>query len=214
MTVRRGPAAGAAAVLLAWIAVLGLAAPPAHAVGYRYWSFWERTGTGWAFARTGPTGTTPSDGDAEGWRFAVGPDSASAVRPREDPDFAAVCDGVPAAKGHKRIAVVLDFGTAADASGGAVPPAVRTECARIDDDGSAADALAAVAAPLRYDAGGLVCAIAGYPASGCGERASGGSAPKRTSGDDGSPVGLLAGAAAAVVLGAAAVWQARRRRMR
>ena len=99
------------------------------------------------------------------------------------------------------------------------------------EDASAGDALAAVAQPLRYDSDALLCAIAGYPKSGCADQvegregagvrsaaASSRAAAARTGdagaggGDGGPSAGLLGGIAAVVVLGAAAVWQARRRR--
>lgn len=196
--------------------VLLVAASPARAAGYRYWSFWERHGSAWEFAQSGPATTVPADGSAEGWRFGVSADSASAVRPRGRVRFAAVCAATPARKGTKRVALVLDFGTAADAAGGARPPRARVACARVPDDASAADALAAVARPLRYDSSGLVCAIAGYPATGCGERVSSSGAGSASAAAPGhghrSPsVGLVAGSGLIVVLGAAALWRRRRR---
>jgi MYXO-CTERM domain-containing protein len=172
----------AAAVLAA--AVLGLiaAASPAQAAGYRYWSYWLRDGGGaWTYARTGPAMHVPGDGDVEGWRFAVSKDAADkAAQPRGAADFAAICAGTPAQAGKKRIALVIDAGTAADAPGGETPPGPRTACARVPKNASSADALAAVARPLRYDSAGILCAIGGYPAAGCGEQVSG------TSGGGGS----------------------------
>ncbi|MGW1271537.1 SCO2322 family protein, partial [Streptomyces sp. NPDC002491] len=87
---------------------------------------------------------------------------------------AAICAGAPAQDGAKRVALVLDFGTAADAPGGETPPSPspRTACARVSRDATTAEALAAVAKPLRYDTNALLCAIAGYPERGCGEQVS------------------------------------------
>ena len=118
--------------------------------------------------------------------------------------------------GRKRVAVLIDPGTAADAPGGAAPPGARTGCARVPADASSADALAAVAKPLRYDSAGILCAIAGYPAAGCGEQVAAGSGGRSAggagSGGSGGPsLGLYAGIGAVVLLGAAATWQARRR---
>ncbi len=215
---RTGTAAGA---LLAAFALLLLSADPAQAVGYRYWSFWQQAGGAWRFAQTGPASTTPADGDVEGWRFAVSADSADAAKPRGPASFGAICAGTRPARGDKRIALVLDFGTAADAPGGERPPAERTGCARVGQDASAADALAAVATPLRYDSSGLVCAVAGYPATGCGEQVAAGSAhsgraagPARSSAGPAPSVGTYAGLGVVVVVGAAAAWQVRRRRRR
>ncbi|MEU1674762.1 SCO2322 family protein [Streptomyces roseifaciens] len=222
---RGGVAAALAAVLLTL-----LGAAPAQAAGYRYWSFWQGSGGQWAYATQGPATARPGDGEAVGFRFAVSADSSDAAKPRAAADFAAVCDSTPAQDGTKRVAVVLDFGTAADAPEGETPPAARTACARVGEDASAGEALAAVAKPLRYDSSALLCAIAGYPRTGCGEQVGGAKKESRGgsaqpspagsegsggagSGDDGGPsAGLIGGIAAVVVLGAAAFWQARRRR--
>ncbi|MDF3297297.1 SCO2322 family protein [Streptomyces tropicalis] len=191
----------------------------AQATGYRYWSFWDRDGGHWTYATQGPSTAQPSDGDVEGFRFAVSADSADATRPRGTAAFAAICGGTPARPGSKRVALVLDFGTQADAPSGETPPAGRTACARVPSDATTAQALAAVAKPLRYDTNALLCAISGYPQQGCGEQVSAGGKPARsaapahgTARDGGPSVGLLAGAAGVAVLAAAAVWQARRRR--
>ncbi|MFE9094204.1 SCO2322 family protein [Streptomyces sp. NPDC007264] len=216
--IRRGATAAVVALLVL------LAGGPAHAVGYRYWSFWERQGQAWTYATQGPSTARPADGDVQGFRFAVSQDSQDAEKPRGRADFAAVCAATPARDGHKRVALVIDFGTAADAPSDEAPPAPRTVCARVPEDATTADALAAVAEPLRYDTNALLCAIAGYPARGCGEQvrdtaprstAPRGTASPRT--DPGTPrhgpsVGVLVGAAAVAALAAAAIWQARRRR--
>ncbi|QHC21328.1 SCO2322 family protein [Streptomyces sp. GS7] len=223
---------GAATLLLAG-AVAGLSAAPAQAQEYRYWSFWEAkggSGGSWTYATEGPATLRPADGAVAGFRFTVSTDSAKAGTPRTAPDFAAICRTTPAKPGSKRIGVALDFGTAADAPAGEQPPPARTACAQVPEDASAGDALAAVAKPLRYDANALLCAIAGYPRSGCAEQVAGGSkdgskdgarsgakqspsASGTSSTADGGPAaGLLGGIAAVVVLGAAGVWQARRRR--
>ncbi|MFH8803448.1 SCO2322 family protein [Streptomyces sp. NPDC017936] len=203
---------------------LVLAGPaPARAAGYRYWSFWERQGDRWIYATEGPAMARPADGAVQGFRFAVSEDSQDASRPRGTTSFAAVCAQTPAQDGAKRVALVLDFGTPADAPSGETPPAARTACARVPEDATTAEALAAVAKPLRYDTNALLCAIAGYPRAGCGEQVStGGSKPASTgkptsagepAGDDSGPsVGGYAGGALVAALAAAAVWQARRRR--
>jgi hypothetical protein len=203
-------------VLAASVLVAG--AGPAGAAGYRYWSFWDRDGSDWTYATEGPSTARPDDGDVQGFRFAVSEDSGDATRPRGAADFADICADTPAKKGAKRVALVLDFGTAADAPSGETPPGPRTVCARVASDATTADALAAVAGPLRYDTNALLCAIAGYPKAGCGEQVSGKGEPAPTrddkdkAADDGGPsVGLFAGVAVVAVLGAAAVWQARRR---
>ncbi|RNG32507.1 SCO2322 family protein [Streptomyces botrytidirepellens] len=201
------------ALALPLAAVLAGAAP-AQADGYRYWSFWQRSGDGggWTYAAQGPSAARPGDGDMIGFRFAVSEDSRDAATPRGAARFDAICDaGTPPKGGTKRIAVVLDFGTAKDAPDGRTPPTSRTACARVGEDATAGEALAAVAKPLRYNSSALLCAIAGYPTSGCGEAVT-----ARKDGDgesDGGPsAGLIGGVAVVVALGAAAAWQTRRRR--
>ncbi|MFH9083425.1 SCO2322 family protein [Streptomyces sp. NPDC017673] len=202
-------------VLAAALLLLG-SAGPAGATGYRYWSFWERTGGHWTYAAQGPAFVRPDDGAVQGFRFAVSADSADASRPRGTADFDTICAGTPARPGTKRVALVLDFGTRSDAPSGGTPPARRTACARVPSDATTADALAAVAKPLRYDTNALLCAIAGYPEEGCGEQVSAGE--KRTSGEAGGgsgggpSLGLPIGAGVVALLAGAAVWQARRRR--
>ncbi|MFF4396556.1 SCO2322 family protein [Streptomyces sp. NPDC001480] len=211
----------AGAVLLAAFLCV-VSAGQAQATGYRYWSFWERTGGHWTYATQGPSTARPADGDVQGFRFAVSEDSAGAARPRGTADFDAICAKTPAREGRKRIALVLDFGTAADAPSGETPPGRRTACAAVSGDGTTADALAAAAGPLRYDANALLCAIDGYPRKGCGEQVAAGKPEGKPTGNaagksagsepsHGPSVGLPVGVGVVVLLGAAAVWRARRR---
>ncbi|MFE2973744.1 SCO2322 family protein [Streptomyces sp. NPDC059258] len=224
----RTPLVSLLAALIAASAVL-LGAGSAQAAGYRYWSFWEGNGKNWEYATQGPSLLRPDDGTVQGFRFAVSEDSGDAAQPRRAPDFGAICADTPAEDGRKRVALVIDPGTSADAPDGEKPPALRTACAQVAPDASSADALAAVAKPLRYDSSAMLCAISGYPKSGCGEQVSGdsGSAkpsdPAKTADDQekseegdggggGPSVGLLVGIGAVLLLGIAAVVQARRRR--
>ncbi|KAF2780415.1 SCO2322 family protein [Streptomyces sp. OM5714] len=210
------------AVLLVLAAFLLIgSAGQAQAAGYRYWSFWDRDGGKWVYATQGASTARPSDGDVQGFRFAVSENSGDAAQPRGTADFASICAKTPAEEGSKRVALVLDFGTAPDAPSGETPPAPRTACAQLSPDATTADALAAVADPLRYNTNALLCAIAGYPKSGCGEQvsqkedSSASAAPKATedeSDEDGPSIGLYAGIAVVAALAAAATWQARRRR--
>lgn len=215
---RLGAAAG---VFLAALLSL-LAGAPAQAAGYRYWSFWERDGDQWTYASQGPGTARPEDGDVQGFRFSVSDDSQDSARPRGPADFEDICASTPAEDGRKRVALVIDFGLPKDAPKGETPPAPRRACARVASDATSADALAAVAKPLRYDTKALLCAIDGYPKSGCGEQVSGDGGARQetttelkpdTDKDDGGPsLGLIAGIAAVALLGGAGIWQARRRR--
>ncbi|WP_371615686.1 SCO2322 family protein [Streptomyces sp. NBC_00454] len=195
-----------------------LAASPALASTYRYWSFWDGTGGQWKYATQGPSSARPADGSVQGFHFVVSKDAAAqAPAPRTGPDFAAVCAATPAVDGKKRIAVVIDFGTPADAPTGDTPPqdAPRTACAQLGPDATAAEALAEVAKPLRYNSAALLCSVSGYPKQGCGEPVADAPADAATGKSSGGPsAGLLAGIAAVAALAAAALWQSRRRRTR
>ncbi|ANP54745.1 hypothetical protein J2Z21_001615 [Streptomyces griseochromogenes] len=202
-----------AAALLVAAFVLVAGAAQAQAAAYRYWSFWERDGGRWTYATEGPSTARPDDGAVQGFRFAVSEDSADASRPRGTADFATICAGTPAKPGTKRVALVIDPGTEADAPSGETPPTRRTACARVAPDATTAEALAKVADPLRYDTNALLCAISGYPRKGCGESADGTAkkgAQKKES-DGGPSLGLPIGVGVVVLLAVAAVWQSRRR---
>ncbi|ARQ72542.1 hypothetical protein CAG99_21260 [Streptomyces marincola] len=228
-------AAGRAAVLCGLLlAGAGLAPGAAADDGrYRYWSFWtwDAAGEQWSYATQGPGTLRPGGGDVLGFRFAESGGSADTSAPRAAGDFAGLCgtaaDGDADAEdgaGGERVALVIDFGTAQDAPDGAPPPASRTECAPLPEGATAAEVLAEVAEPLRYDAAALLCAIAGYPARGCadevGDEADSGDADA-TDGDadgggdgggaGGSALAVLAGAGAVAALATAAVVRARRR---
>lgn len=193
-----------------------LAASPALASTYRYWSFWDGAGGQWKYATQGPSSLRPADGSVQGFHFVVSKDAADqAAPPRAAADFAAVCSATPAVDGKKRIAVVIDFGTRSDAPEGDTPPqeAPRTACAQVGPDATAAEALAEVAKPLRYNSAALLCSVSGYPKQGCGEPVADTAADKPAA-DGGPSAGLLAGIAAVAALAAAAVWQSRRRRTR
>ncbi|WP_030807990.1 SCO2322 family protein [Streptomyces sp. NRRL F-2799] len=206
----------AAALLVASLLVLAAAAE-AQAAGYRYWSFWDRSGDRWTYATQGPASERPDDGSVQGFRFAVSADSSDAYRPRGTADFGSICAKTPAKAGTKRVALVLDFGTEADAPSGETPPPARSVCARVAPDASTAEALAEAAKPLRYDSNALLCAIAGYPARGCGEQVAADDKAEKPSGkaapkEGGPSLGLPLGIGVVAVLGGAAFWQARRRR--
>ncbi|MFD3571695.1 SCO2322 family protein [Streptomyces sp. NPDC058667] len=214
--------AAAAGALLTLTAV---AAAPAQAAGYRYWSFWESDGgTPWAYATQGPATARPADGDAIGFRFAVSDGTDDTSLPSAAPGFATICGSVERKDGTKRIAVVVDFGGPADAPPAEAPPEKRVEvgCARVREEATGAEALAAVVKPLRYDSAAMLCGIAGYPARGCGEQVAErapGSAPATAAanpsagetGGGGPSFGVLAGGAGVLALGGAAIWKARRR---
>ncbi|MFD9973436.1 SCO2322 family protein [Streptomyces sp. NPDC059017] len=214
-------------LLLALGAVLAVpgVAGQAQAAGYRYWSFWQSDGAAWAYATQGPATARPADGSVDGYRFSVSADSQDSAKPRTAPSFSQLCADTPAKPGTKRVGIVIDFGTEADAPSGEKPPsAPASGCAAVPSDATSAEALAAVAKPLRYNSDALLCAISGYPRTGCGEQVPAGGPASEESGapappagkpsgaaDGGPSLGLFAGIAALLALGGAAFWQSRRR---
>ncbi len=164
-TAHRGPWRIVLALLLA-AAFAALTVAPAQAAAYRYWGFYQQADAKWVFAQKGSDQTTPKDGSVEGWRFAVGDESSSRL-PRATVTFEQVCAATPAQDGNKRVAVVVDFGRAADSADGATPPDPKAVCAVVPTDSTSTDVLRG-AGELRMNKG-LLCAIAGYPAAGCGE---------------------------------------------
>ena len=121
-----------------------------------------------SFSAQGPAFLIPSDGAVEGWRFAESSQAGGpGDQPRTDPGtaFADLCAATPPEPGRKRVAVVLDAGTPADAPPGQSPPAARGTCVVADPDATGYAVLRA-AASTRVE-GGLVCAIDGYPAGEC-----------------------------------------------
>jgi hypothetical protein len=160
----------ARAVIAAATAVVVATAFPlaAHAQGdvYRFWGYYQWSDDAWAFAPTGPADTAPTDGAVEGWRFAIA--GAEPRVPRADGDFELICGSTEAPDGEKRVAVVIDFGMAADSEDGSEPPPALGACAVVPEDATGSDVLTAAAGDVRLDDSGLTCGIAGYPATGCG----------------------------------------------
>ena len=133
--------------------------------GYRFWGYYQWSGSQWAFAQKGSDGVVPKDGSVEGWRYAVG--GAKPRVPRAAGDFNAICGTTPAESGKKRIALVIDPGTQADSANGQTPPAPTGTCVVTDPAATGAKILAAVG-PVRIEKG-LTCGIDGYPETTCGQ---------------------------------------------
>lgn len=145
---------------------------PSDAPVYVYWSYWSAGASGgWTFATLGSASITPADGSVEGWRYGAGEGAGPSQPPSVSPNFGAACNATAAVSGKKRVAVVIDPGTAAQASGGATPPGVATKCAQVDVSANGTQVLNAVT-QTRTATSGMVCGINGYPASGCGVQVS------------------------------------------
>jgi hypothetical protein len=214
-------------VLLAGLTVGATAVPAAAEDGFRYWNYSHLEGDAFVFAQTGPGDYTPEDGDVEGWRYGTSTVSQG-IFPRVDlaeTDFETVCGDTEAAKDEKRGAVMIDYGTRADAPTGADVPAPVAECAVVPADANGLQTLRVVA-DVRTD-GAMLCGINGYPAQGCGEPVKDAEVAateqpvefdlaNAEAEDDSGSSGLVTGlvAAAIVLLGAGAFLTNRRRATR
>nr|WP_202885605.1 SCO2322 family protein [Kribbella sandramycini] len=153
--------------VLAGLVLVGAGATQAQAEdGYRFWGYYQWSGGQWAFAQKGADVVVPADGSVEGWRYAVG--GAKPRVPRAAGDFAKICADTPAESGKKRVAVVVDDGTAEDALTGEQPGPATGTCVVTDPAANGAKVLAAIA-PTRIEKG-LTCGIDGYPSKGCGDQ--------------------------------------------
>ncbi len=145
---------------------------PLTGVSYSYWGFyqWDRAKHAWQFSPVGANDkqtATATTGAVYGFRWAL---VVKTPRPPRAPgDFAAICGGTKAPAGKKRIAFVIDFGTATDSPSSQRPPAPRGVCAVVPSSATAQQALDTVAS-LRTNSSALICGIDGYPSSGCGQK--------------------------------------------
>lgn len=142
------------------------AAAPSDAAAYRYWSYWLGSDTGWSFASVGPAFRSPADGSIEGWRFSISGVTGNNL-PGFSPDFAAVCGDTPAQEDRKRVALVVDPGSPADAVNDEPTPGAWAICIVAESRATGYDILRA-AATVRAERG-LICAIGGYPSRGCAD---------------------------------------------
>jgi hypothetical protein len=152
------------------ILILSLCAPiPSHgAKGYRYWGYFQATAgaSAWSAAMTGPS-VEVKDGDVEGWAFVFSSNDIPAVEPMMDPDFATLCGQTPETSGKIRVGLVVDFGAGNIAPDGEIPNEFFSDCVVVDKGSVGLDVLEA-ALEVRAGDSGLICGIAGYPATECG----------------------------------------------
>jgi len=145
-------------------------AAPAHAeTGYRYWSYWLHSDTGWSAAQTGAGSVLLEEGQLQGWRYiSAGADVTDAFAPRsQEATFESVCGSTPAVAGKVRVAVVVDFGDATDYPTGETPAATIEKCVSEVAGDPSTVALADVVS-VR-EASGMVCGLNDLPKAGCGE---------------------------------------------
>lgn len=156
-----------AALIVVMLVGMAALSAPAQSATYRFWSYWTG-GETWTYSNRGPAFRVPPDQGVEGWHFAVSPDSGSSARPPTGASsYPQICPGAsPATAGKKRVAVVLDFGSAGEAPLGESPPAPQVHCLEVDESATGLQVLQAVA-PIRFHSSGLICGLDGYPKSEC-----------------------------------------------
>ncbi|MDQ1747945.1 MAG: hypothetical protein QOD07_2208 [Frankiaceae bacterium] len=150
------------------VALLFVAFPAASSSAttyYDYWGYWHKPPrkTAWEYSKVGPSGYRLVEGSqVEGWRFAVGTASSSDPKPRPtDVSYDHYCAGKNTSSTY-RVLLVVDYGTQSGAPNGPV-----YSCYGFDSAVTGFDVL--TQQHSERDSGGLICAIDGYPKSGCGE---------------------------------------------
>lgn len=156
-----------ASLLLAGLIVSGYAGTAHAADGYKYWNYYHAKGTTWEFSQVGAGDFVPKDGAVEAYRFGTSTPKDT-ITPRVDlteVGFGDICADEEAAAGEKRVGVLLDYGTEADAENGEAPPAPRGVCAVVPEAANGQQVLEEVA-QVRVDKS-ITCGIDGYPVKAC-----------------------------------------------
>lgn len=213
-----------AGLLLAVVGIVGTAGTAHAADGFKYWNYFHVQDGKYVFATTGPGDFTPKDGTVEAYRYGLS-STAEGLTPRTPATEYTVedlCKGQEAGEGEKRVGVLIDYGTPADAEGGQTPDEPRGACAVVPEGANGQQVIDAVADVRIQDA--LLCGIDGYPAKGCSVTVKNPPAPAKeeavsftlpqdaqtrnassTPDDDGSAWPLVGAGAAVVLIGGGAL---------
>ncbi|HSV37127.1 MAG TPA: SCO2322 family protein [Nocardioidaceae bacterium] len=168
----RGIPLRALAAIFAALTVLAPTSAQAADI-YKYWAYFSADDGAFVAQAKGPGDTKPGNGSIEAYRFAAPADFNNPNLPRADlavVTFDAVCAAAETSGGQKAVAVVVDFGVPEDASDGETPPQPTAACAVVHADASGLQTLQAAFPDLRTEKssfGPALCAIDGYPATGC-----------------------------------------------
>lgn len=144
--------------------------PAQASTGWRYWGYFQAApgAKTWSMAMTGPTTNVP-DGSVEGWVFTFSGETVpEAAAPKIAPNFSSICKSSPAVAHKKRVAVVIDFGSAILRPRGESLPRAIVRCVVADKNATGADVVASVT-KIRSASSGLICGINGYPTRECGQ---------------------------------------------
>lgn len=136
----------------------------ARATTYAYWSYWHKApgSSSWSYSNTGPFYYRPADGSVEGWHFVHGSATPADPPPRASGSYPALCGSKPSSAAGTQVAVVIDNGSS-----------VARACVTVSARSTGTAVLTAAGATQRYNSSGLLCAINGYPRTGCGTVESG-----------------------------------------
>jgi len=143
--------------------------PSFAGTGWRYWGYFQaKPGEqSWSYALTGPTTVIP-EGSVEGWAFTFsGDDVPDAATPKFSPNFSKICGSTQQISGKKRVALVIDFGSAILRPRGELLPRSFVRCVVVDKSATGIDILNS-AVKVRYASSGYVCGINSYPTRECG----------------------------------------------
>ncbi len=158
-------------ISLVIVLITSLFTPTANAAdtGWRYWGYFQAApgATKWTPAMTGPT-VNVADGAVEGWAFTFSSDAIpDAKAPKVAPSFSTICGKTKAVAGKKRVAVMVDFGSAVLRPKGETTPRLIQKCVVADKSALGIDVLG-LAVKVRAEGSGFICGLNGYPAKECG----------------------------------------------
>ena len=158
-------------LLLAIVVIASCITPTAQAAdtGWRYWGYFQAApgASKWTAAMTGPT-VNVADGSVEGWAFTFSNDAIpDAKAPKIAPSFSTICGKTQAVIGKKRVAVMVDFGSAVLRPKGETTPRLIQKCVVADKSALGIDVLG-LAVKVRAEGSGFICGLNGYPAKECG----------------------------------------------
>ena len=157
--------------LIVLFAITSLSIPQSQAgdTGWRYWGYFQAApnATSWTPAMTGPT-VVVADGSVEGWAFTFSNEAIpDAKSPKVAPSFSKICGKTKAVNGKKRVAVMIDFGSAVLLPKAEKPGKLIQRCVVADKEALGIEILCQVA-KIRAQGSGFICGLNGYPAKECG----------------------------------------------
>lgn len=152
-----------AAFLVSLTGLVGIAALPAHASSYDYWSLWTASSDKWSPSQVGMNDIKLADQGVIGAKYVQSSaELTEADAPSQSATYRTLCPNAEAApSGQVRVAVVIDYGNVASAG---TPPANEVKCLNVAEPATGATALNA-AATISASSAGFINTVNGYPAA-------------------------------------------------